>query len=271
MKKLFKALSIILSLAVVLGILFQATVVNAATKKTTVRTITIGTGNAFKPYCYLDEKGQLQGYEKEVLTAVFKKLPQYKIKFKTSEFKNILLSLGSKKIDLAAHQFEVNPERKAKFLYGDESYTTFILRIVVKKDNTTTKGIADLAGKNVQVSPGSNEAYVLEQYNKDHADKALKLIYSSADQATTVKNLQDGKIDAFISITRIVQALNKTFGDVIKTVGDPIASSNTYFIFRKEDKQLKADVDKVLKELRKDGTLSKISIQILGGDYTTND
>lgn len=269
MKKLLRGLSILLSLVVIFGIVSQAQIVNAETKK--VRTITIGTGNAFKPYCYLDEKGQLQGYEKEVLTAVFKKLPQYTIKFKTSEFKNVLLSLASQKIDLAAHQFEVNPERKQKFLYGDESYTTFILRIVVKKDNQTVKGIEDLKGKKVQIGQGSNDAYVLEKYNKDHPDKAVKLVYSSADQATTVKNLQDGKIDAFISITRIVESLNKTFGNVIKTVGEPIATSSTYYIFRKEDKQLKEDVDKVLKQLRTDGTLSKISIKILGGDYTSND
>jgi len=267
MKKAFKLLSITLTLALVLGLTSQAIFASAATPKT----IIIGTGNAFKPYCYLDEKGNLQGYEKEVLTAVFKKLPQYKIQFKTYDFKNVLLSLGAKKIDIGAHQFEVNPDRKAKYLFADESYTTFILRIVVKKDRTDIKSIDDLKGKNVQVATGANEAYVLEQYNKDNPTKAVKLIYSSADQATTVKNLTSGRIDAFISISRIVDTLNKQFGNVLKTVGTPISSSNTYFIYRKEDTQLKKDVDGVLKKLKADGTLSKISIKILGGDYTTND
>jgi L-cystine transport system substrate-binding protein len=235
-----------------------------------VKTIIIGTGNAFKPYCYLDENGNLQGYEKAVLDAVNAKLPQYKFEYQTFDFKNVLISLDAKKIDIGAHQFEVNPERQAKFLYASESYTTFILRIVVKKGRTDIHSLADLAGKKLQVGEGGNDSYVVGEYNKANGNK-INVITSSADQATTVKNLENGTIDAFISIKRIVESLNKTYGDVLETVGDPIASSSTYFIYRKDETQLQQDVDKALKELKADGTLSKISIEILGGDFTTND
>ncbi|MCX7772069.1 MAG: amino acid ABC transporter substrate-binding protein [Clostridia bacterium] len=234
------------------------------------KTIIIGTGNGFKPYCYLDDNNKLAGYEYEVLKEVNKRLPQYKFEYQTFEFKNILISLGANKIDVGAHQFEKNPEREQKYLFGTVPYTTFILRITVAKDRTDINSLADLHGKKVQVSPGSNDAYVLETYNKEH-DNAIELVYSSSDNATTVKNIEDGRIDAFISITRIVDSLNKTYGDKLKTVGDPIASSSTYYIFRKEDTQLQKDFDKALQSLKDDGTLSKISIDVLGGDYTTND
>ncbi|MFL0195343.1 transporter substrate-binding domain-containing protein [Clostridium sp. WILCCON 0269] len=234
------------------------------------KTIVIGTGNAFKPYCYLDDKGNLAGYEYEVLKEVDRRLPQYKFEYQTMDFKNVLLSLASKKVDIAAHQFEKNPERIQKYLFSDESYTTFILRITVLKNRTDINSIKDLEGKTVNVSPGSNDAYVLEKYNKQH-NNAIKLVYSTPDNATLVKNLEDGRIDAFISIKRIVADLNKTYGDKLKTVGDPIATSNTYYIFRKDDTQLKADIDKTIKAMKADGTLSKISKDVLGGDYTTND
>lgn len=243
--------------------------VNTASKAKP-KTIVIGTGNAFKPYCYLDENGNLQGYELEVLKAVNKKLPQYKFVFQPMDFKNVLLSLESKKVDIGAHQFEKNPVRAAKYLFSAESYTTFILRITVSKERTDINSIEDLHGKTVQVSPGSNDAYILETYNKAH-NNAIKLVYSSSDNATTIKALEDGRIDAFISITRIVEALNKAYGDKLKTVGDPIATSNTYYIYRKTDKKLRDDIDGAIKALRADGTLSKISIKVLGGDYTTND
>ena len=235
-----------------------------------VRTVIVGTGNGFKPYCYLDENGNLQGYEKAVLDAIDEKLPQYKFEYQTFDFKNILIGLEAKKIDLAAHQFEVNPERQAKFLFAAEPYTTFILRITVKKDRTDINSIADLHGKKVQVGEGSNDAYVLGEYNKKN-NNAINLVYSAADAATTVKNIENGSIDAFISITRIVESYNETYGDILKTVGDPVASSSTYFIYRQDDTQLQQDVDKVLKELKADGTLARISTEILGGDYTTND
>lgn len=238
--------------------------------KAAPKTIVVGTGNAFKPYCYLDDKGKLQGYELEVLKAVNKKLPQYKFVFQPMDFKNVLLSLESKKVDIGAHQFEKNPVREAKYLFAGESYTTFILRITVAKDNTTINSIEDLKGKTVQVSPGSNDAYIMETYNKSHNNE-VKLVYSSSDNATTIKALEDGRIDAFISITRIVESLNKAYGDKLKTVGQPIATSNTYYIYRKSDKKLRDDIDGALKALKADGTLAKISIKILGGDYTTND
>ncbi|MBU3154531.1 transporter substrate-binding domain-containing protein [Clostridium estertheticum] len=243
---------------------------NVSASKTEPKTIIIGIGNAFKPYCYLDDKGQIAGYEHEVLQEVNKLLPQYKFEYQPAEFKTILVSLGAKKVDLAAHQYEKNPEREAKYLFGEESYTTFILRITDKKGRTDIKGIADLKGKTVQTSPGSNDAYILGEYNKKN-NNAIKLVYSSADQATTVKSVEDGRIDAFISIKRVVDSLNKTYGDVIQTVGDPIASSSTYYVYRKEDTKLKSDVDGALKTLKSNGKLSKISIKILGGDYTTND
>jgi L-cystine transport system substrate-binding protein len=235
-----------------------------------VRTVIVGTGNAFKPYCYLDENGNLQGYEKAVLDAVDAKLPQYKFEYQTFDFKNILISLEAGKIDLGAHQFEVNPDRQAKFLYGAEPYTTFILRIVVKKGRTDIQSLADLHGKKVLVNEGSNDAYVVTEYNKANGNP-IDVIVSSADQATQVKQIENGTIDAFISITRIVDSLNETYGDVLQTVGEPIATSNTYFIFGKDDTQLQQDIDRTLKELKADGTLARISTEIIGADYTTND
>lgn len=264
-------LATLLTMSVLVGCSSKSSSTSAEkTSSTTPKTIVIGTGNAFKPYCYLDDKGNLAGYEYEVLKEVNKRLPQYKFEYQPQEFKNILIGLGANKVDVAAHQFEKNSEREQKYSFAEESYTTFILRITVKKDRTDINSIKDLEGKNVKVSPGSNDAYVLEQYNKQH-NNAIKLVYSSEDSTTTVKNIEDGRIDAFISIKRIVEDLNKTYGDKLKTVGDPIATSSTYYIFRKEDNQLKADIDKTIKAMKADGTLSKLSKDTLGGDYTTND
>lgn len=232
--------------------------------------IIIGTGNGFKPYCYLDEKGELQGYELEVLKAVDEILPQYEFEFQTYEFTNVLLSLGSGKIDIAAHQFEKNPEREAKYLFGSEPYTTFILRITVDKDRNDINSLEDLHGKKVKVSPGGNDAYTLEEYNKEH-DNAIKLVYSSENQETTVQKITTGSYDAVINVTRIVEDLNKAYGEHLKTVGDPIANSSTYYIYRKEDTQIKEDVDGALKNLKESGQLAKISTKVLGGDYTQND
>jgi len=252
-------------------LVFVLFLVSSALVSAAPRKVVVGIGNAFKPYCYLDDKGNIAGYEYEILKEVDKLLPQYEFEYQPQEFKTILLGLAAGKVDLGAHQFEVNPDRQAKFLFATESYTNFILRITTLKKRTDIKGIADLHGKKVQVGQGSNDAWTLEQYNKKN-NNAINLVYTTGSKdALTIKNLEEGRVDAFVSIKRIVDSLNKQFGNKLKTVGEPIAKSNTYYVYRKDDSQLQKDVDGALKTLKKNGTLAKLSIKILGGDYTANE
>ncbi len=229
--------------------------------------IIVGTGNAFKPYCYLDEEGNLAGFEYEVLKAINKRLPQYQFEYQTMDFPNVLLSLDSGKIDIAAHEYAKNAEREKKYLFAKEFYTIVATKITVLAGRNDIRSLADLYGKKVQVSPGSNDAYILESYNKEHGNK-INLIYGALDTATLVQNLKTGSIDATTQFTRNVDSINKAYGDVIKTVGDTLYNSYTYFIYRKDETGLRDDLDKAIRKLKNDGTLSKISLKVLGKDYT---
>lgn len=243
---------------------------STGTSTAATKTVVIGIGNAYKPYCYLDDKGQLVGYEVEVLKAINKKLPQYKFELNQLEFKNILLSVESGKVDVGAHQVEKNPEREKKFLYSSVPYDSYNLRLVVKAGRTDIKSIDDLKGKTVQTGAGGNAAYVLDTYNKAH-NNLYKIAYSSEDIATLINNISTGKYDAFLDIKRSVEDYNKQYGNKLQIVGPVVASSASYHIFNKKDTQLKADFEKAIKELKADGTLAKISKKILGADYTTED
>ncbi|CAM5578975.1 hypothetical protein LSPH24S_09390 [Lysinibacillus sphaericus] len=61
--------------------------------KNNVQTILVGTGTQFPNICFLDDKGNLTGYDVELVRAIDKKLPEYNFEFKTMEFSNLLLSL----------------------------------------------------------------------------------------------------------------------------------------------------------------------------------
>lgn len=232
-----------------------------------VKKIIIGTGNDFKPYCYLDANNNPVGFDIEVLKEIDKRLPQYEFEYETMEFKNILLSLESSKIDVASHQYAKNSEREEKYLFANEGYTSVATKIIVSKDNNTIKSLEDLSGKNVQVSTGSNDAAFLDKYNKEHGNK-INLIYGKLDNATLVDSLATGKIDASTNFVRNVAGINETYGDKIKTVGNTLYDAYTYHIFRKDETELRDEFDKVIKEMKSDGTLSKLSIDILGADYT---
>lgn len=237
--------------------------------------VVVGTGNSYEPYCYLDDKGNLAGYEYEVLKAVDELLPQYEFEYKTSDFANVLISLDAGKIDIGAHQYEWNKERDEKYLFGKEPYTTYVTYLTVAGNRDDVKSLDDLKGKKVKSSSGSNSAYILENYNKEHKDNPIRVDYvNNSTDEETITGLLNGVWDATIMTARDVDKLNKSYekgSPAIKVTGDPVQTSSTYFVFAKDNTKLQEAVDGALKQLKENGTLAKISVDVIGGDYTESE
>lgn len=237
--------------------------------------VVVGTGNSYEPYCYLDDKGNLAGYEYEVLKAVDDLLPQYEFEYKTSDFANVLISLDAGKIDIGAHQYEWNKERDEKYLFGKEPYTTYVTYLTVAGNRDDVKSLDDLKGKKVKSSSGSNSAYILENYNKEHKDNPIRVDYvNNSTDEETITGLLNGVWDATIMTARDVDKLNKSYekgSPSIKVTGEPVQTSSTYFVFAKDNTKLQEAVDGALKQLKENGTLAKISVNVIGGDYTESE
>lgn len=239
----------------------QATAAPKAVKK-----IVVGTGTQFPNICFIDDKGNLTGYDVELVKEIDKRLPEYEFELKTMEFKNLLLSLETNKIDFIAHQMEVNEERKQKFLFNDEAYNIFPNKIIVHKDNNTVKSIDDLKGKKLLVTATSNAAVLAEKYNKEH-NTGINIVYTGAGE--DAKSLiKQGRADASISTQFAIDFVNKSVDAQLKTVGEPLSNSKVYFILRKDQEELKKKIDEAVKSIKADGTLGKLSTQWLGADYT---
>jgi L-cystine transport system substrate-binding protein len=231
------------------------------------REIAIGIGNAFEPYAYIGADNQPAGYDVAVLKAVNERLPQYKFIFESMEFTNLLLSIDAGKLDIASQQFETNPEREAKYLFTKEGFANYDKRIVVKKGRADIKTIDDLAGKKVSVGSGSNSAAILEKYNAEH-DKKIEIVYRASSQVD-YDNVVNGRTDAAIMTRRVFNRVNDALGGGLGLVEDSLFSkSEAYFILAKSEAKLRDDIDGALLELKKDGALTKLSLEYTGGDYT---
>ncbi len=231
-----------------------------------VQKIIVGTGTQFPNICFIDDKGNLTGYDVELAREIDKKLPEYEFEFKTMEFSNLLLSLETKKIDVIAHQMEVNKERQEKFLYNKEPYNVFPLKVTVRQDNNTIKSINDLAGKKVNVVATSNSAVFIEDYNKEH-HLGANIVYGSST-ADSNEQLRTGRVDALISTPFAVKFFNEQANAQQKVVGDTLLNSKVYFLLNKDETTLSNRIDEALKELKKEGVVSKLSKKWLGADYS---
>lgn len=240
-----------------------------------VQKVIVGSGTSYNPYCYLDENGKATGYEYAVLKEVDKLLPQYEFEYKSMNFDSLLLSLESKKIDMAAHQYEYTKEREQKYLFGKEAYTTYVTYIAVLKNDNKTKSLEDLAGQKIR-SGGSTSATatILKEYNEKHKDKAVKIITAESTDEEVAAALKSGTYKAAILTKRDVEKYNKNYGngkDFLKIVGEPINNSKTYYLYRKDENKLQKAVDGALKKLKESGKLSKLSTKYIGGDFTESE
>jgi L-cystine transport system substrate-binding protein len=232
--------------------------------------IRVGMATDWQPFLYVDEDGNLAGYDYEVLRAVDELLPQYAFEFETYDFSNLFLAIDSGKIDIAASQIEKNEEREARYLFTTEYYNEAHLYIIVNKDRDDINSLDDLRGKKAQTTSGTSSAYILEQYNKTHQDNPIILeYYGGLSDEEVVAAFKVGKWDAQFSTRYYANQLNSAYGDKFKTVGEPISASGAYCVFKKGSTELQKAVDGALRQLRESGKLSQLSIAILGGDYTS--
>ncbi|MFW3480678.1 transporter substrate-binding domain-containing protein [Aerococcus urinaeequi] len=239
-----------------------------ATANPDAETIIVGTGNAYQPFVYLDENEDLQGYDIEVLRAVDEKLDQYDFEYESMDFKNILTSLSADKVQLAAHNYAYNDERGAKYLYGEEAYNNYAHYISADESTGQVyQSLDDLKGKKVFASPASEVANILETYNAEN-DDAIEIVYSEANGELLVSGLQNGTADAAILTKFDVDKYNEQFDINLQASDEALKTAGIYYVFQQGDEELQTAVDGAIKELREEGTLSDLSIEILGADYT---
>jgi L-cystine transport system substrate-binding protein len=233
-----------------------------------VRKVVVGTGNAMKDFCFLDEKGNLVGIELDILTAVDELLPQYEFSFETAEFRSILVGIDAGKYDIAAHYYAKNAEREQKYLYGKVPYLHYSYQITVRAGRRDIQSVKDLEGKIVSTSAGSNVSYYLETYNETQAATPIQLAYGSPDTETLIKGLEEGRYDATIITPRNIDDYRLAFNNRVEGVGPELLPGYTFYIFAREDTVLRDDVDKALETLRANGTLGQLSVKWLLRDYS---
>jgi L-cystine transport system substrate-binding protein len=272
MKKSFlKSVAVILVASFVVSGAFAASKKTKKEKKVKSKTILVGTGSSSPLYCYLDDNGELAGFEIDVIKAIDELLPQYEFKFEIFDFKNILLALAAGKIDIGAHMYESNPERRKNYLFTDYGYNDFSKYIVVLKENTNVKSLKDLVGKTAQAATGSATGAILQHWNEEHPNEQINAVLTSTlTNEQVVAAMKNGTYDAFFSNIPSFNQLQKEYGGIFRLVEEPISTSASYFIFNLNSPELKKDVDGALKQLIDSGELSRLAIKDLGSDTTQN-
>lgn len=221
--------------------------------------ITIGTEGTYKPFSYHDEKNnELTGYDVEVAKELAKRLG-VEAKFQEIPWDGMLTSLQTKKIDMVANQVGIKPERKQKFDFS-QAYTVSYAQIVVAQDNNSIKGIADVKGKKAGQTPTSN-------YGQMAVDAGAEIV-AYEDMMSAMRDVAAKRIDFSMNDRLAISEMLKTNKLPLKTVGEPMERAESAFPIPKGNPKLLEAINKAIDEMKKDGTLAKISEKYFGEDVS---
>ena len=228
--------------------------------------LTVATVGTTAPFSY-EESGKLTGYDIEVAKAIFKDSDKYKVTFKKTEWSSIFTGLDSGKYQLGGNNISYTKERSAKSLYSYPIGSTPSVLVVPKDSDIASYD--DIAGHSTQVVQGTTTAAQLEKFNAENSSKPVDLNYTNENITQVLTNLNDDKFDFKIfdapTVNTIIknQKLNNLKTIELKSDEQPFI----YFILGQDQKDLQSFVNKRLKVLQKDGTLSDLAQKYLGGDY----
>jgi polar amino acid transport system substrate-binding protein len=276
MKKSWICMAIVLAMVCILsGVGFAGT--SALDEIMAAGVIKVSTDANYAPQSYLNDKGELEGFDISVAKEVAKRLG-VKVEFVTPDWDLITAGKWGKRWDLSIGSMTPTKERK-QALYFTMPYYSSPAQFAVHKDNTTIKTIEDLAGKRIGVAgETTNERYL--QHNLEIED--VKIVYPDwkpgelktyPTDANHIEDLALGdglRLDAvFTSRQTLAEAIAKGCGHgcPLRMLGDPPYYEPLCFALdksRPDSESLVAKLNEVIKSMYADGTLVKLSMQFYG-------
>ena len=218
--------------------------------------ITIATSND-APFAYTDvDTNKPAGIDVEILKEICKRMGIGDIKLQVVDFSNLLVELNNGSVDMVADGMYIKDERLKVAYFSDAWYTEG--EAIVLPEDTDIKSFDDLKGKNIAAQPGTT-FYDTAQAWVD-AGKAAKLD-SYDNQANLITAVNLGKTDAAVTdgvVAGYTIANDNTLKVKLLEGYEPEATGIIGSAVRFEDKDFMKEFNKVLNEMKEDGSLLKI-------------
>ncbi len=253
MKKNLAMKLAVLGLCVVTAFAFTACGSSSSSKKTT-KTYTVVTEPTFPPYDTTDKDGNLDGFDMDMVKAIAKD-QGFKVKFKSMEFQSLIPAIQAGNADIIAAGMNVDKERSKKVDFTN-TYSDSGLVVMVKKDNTTIKGVDSLTSTmKVASQTGTSGATECKDLQKE-GKISEAVILDGFD--TCIMQLQNGDVNAVIIDKPVAQNYIQKHSGKFKIVGKTMDAESYAMAVKKGNTALKKQLNQGLKNIIKDGTFQKL-------------
>lgn len=213
------------------------------------------------PWTYVNEDGDLVGYDVEVAQAIAEKLG-VEASFITGEWDGLLAGLDAGRYDIMVNGVNITPDRSEKYDFS-VPYAYDRMAVIVKGDNDSITKMEDLSGKKTANTISSTYAETARSYGAE--------VTGVDDLAATFELLYSGRIDATLNAEVTYYDYMAQHPDADLKIACLAEDADSVAIpMRKGDetKALREAIDKALTELAEDGTLSQLAVKYFGTDIS---
>jgi polar amino acid transport system substrate-binding protein len=219
----------------------------------------VGTDAAYAPFESQNEKGEIVGFDIDVVTAAAKKAG-IEVKFVNTPWEGIFNALGQGDRDMVASAVTITDERKQTMDFAGP-YFDAVQLIAVKETSKVTK-FADLKKLKVGVQTGTTGDEAVGKL----LGKTSTSIKRFESTPLALKELEAGGVDAVVADNGVViNYVNNNPGGKFKTVSDKEFTPEQYGIaIKKGNTELVEKMNKGLADIKADGTYDQIFTKYFG-------
>ena len=222
-------------------------------------TLIVGTEATFPPFEMTNDKGEIIGFDIDLLSAIAKE-EGIVVRFKDTGFDSLIPALQSGSIDIAASGMSITEERKKQILYSDP-YIEAGLVIAVDSKNTMVKSIDDLRGETVAVQQGSTGASEAERMRLAGEIKQVK---NYPNVSVAMMELLNGGAAAVINDKPVTEAYMAKRPGAIRVLDEKLRSDSYGFAIDKSRPELVEQINRGLKAVVENGTYEELVKKYFG-------
>lgn len=241
------------------------------------KTVVVVVEPGYPPFSFLNKQNQMDGFDVDVAKAVAARLGvALRIDTPACEIANAGNWGGRWDVCICS----MTPDQtKAKVLDFVVPYYKSPVIVVTKAANTTLQNSRDITGKRVGVEHGSTyERYLQHDLDLTVPDAPkisypfgrVRIVpYGSEDLAYQDLVRESGnRVDAVISNRGTAKYRMDKEPGKFRVVGQPLYAEPNWIAVDKGDQEWQGKLRSVIRELKADGTLTRISMKWLGEDVT---
>lgn len=214
-----------------------------------------GLDDSFAPMGFRDENNELVGFDIDMGAEIAKRMG-IEIEWQPTDWDGVISALKTKRFDVIISGMTITPERAEQVNFTDPYVVAGVVALV-KAGNDSIQTADDLAGKVVGIQGGSSGENVVSEL------EGLKDVKRYKQFPECLADLEIGRIDVgIVDVTVAAHFLALRPG--VFEIATPLNEEFFAIATRQEDTSLLDELNRIIAEMKADGTLHEISMKWFG-------